>query len=179
MDNKKEKMIASKEIYKGHILDLYVDDVLLPNGHTSKREVIRHCKAAAVLAFDENDNIILEDQYRYPYDAVLKEIPAGKCDKGEDSKDTAIRELEEETGYKANHLEFLGTFYPTVAYTDEIIDIYLATDLERTHQHLDENESLDYYKIPFAMFLDLIHKGEIQDGKTLAAVTYYLLRGKK
>lgn len=172
----KEKMISSKEIYRGHILDLFVDKVSLPNGKESTREVIRHCIASAVLAMDEEGNIILEEQYRYPFDTILKEIPAGKCDKDEDPKDTALRELEEECGYKANKIEYLGVIYPTVAYTDEKIYIYLATELKKTHQHLDDGESLTYKFIPFKELVRLAKDGEIQDGKTLAAITFYLAK---
>lgn len=178
MDNKEIK-IASKQIYKGRILDVYVDDVKLPNGNTSKRELIRHCKASAVLAFDDNNNIILEHQFRYPYDETIIEIPAGKCDLDEDPKLTAIRELKEETGYEADKIELLGLFYPSVAYTDEIIYLYVASSLKKGKQHLDADENLEYAFIPFDSFLKMINDGKIKDGKTLAAVAYYLIKNKK
>ena len=169
----KEKKLASKEIYKGRIINLYVDDVLLPSGKESKREVVRHCKASAVLAINDKDEVILERQYRYPYDEVLTEIPAGKCDKDEDPLDTAKRELEEETGYQAKELTYLGKIYPTCAYTDEVIYIYLAKDLVKTKQHLDEGESLDYAFVPMKKLLEDIEKGLVPDAKTLAAVAFY------
>lgn len=177
--DKKETKMDSQEIYKGRILNLFVDHVLLPNGHTSTREVIRHCQASAILAIDELGNIILEDQYRYPYDSIIKEIPAGKCDKDEDPQVTANRELEEETGYRANSLVKLGEYYPSVAYTDEIIHLYVATDLVKTNQHLDEDESLDYYKVPLSEALNMVLDGRIKDGKTTAALFLYLLKNKK
>ena len=178
--DKKEKQLSSKEIYKGKILDLWVDDVLCPNGHQSKREVIRHCKASAILAFDQNGKVILEDQYRYPYDKIIKEIPAGKCDSPEeDPKVTAIRELKEETGFTANNMEYLGCLYPSCAYTDEIIYIYMATGLVAGDQKLDQDETLDYYKVSFNRLLEMISAGEIQDAKTLAAVSFYLTKYKK
>lgn len=175
----KEKKLSSKEIYKGRIINLYVDDVLLPNGEESRREVVRHCKASAVLAFDDNGKIILEHQYRYPYDEILTEIPAGKCDKGEDPSDAAKRELEEETGYQAGKLLYLGKIYPSCAYTDEIIYIYLATDLKKTHQHLDDGESLEYAFVPFEQLMEDIRNDRITDAKTLAAVAFYLARKAK
>lgn len=172
----KEKMIASKEVYKGRLVNLYVDDVLLPNGKESKREVVRHCKASAILAFNDKDEVILESQYRYPYDEVITEIPAGKCDKDENPLDTAKRELEEETGFQAKSMVYLGKIYPTCAYTDEIIHIYLAKDLVKTHQHLDDGEALEYRFVPFHDLLSAIEEGKIPDAKTLAAVSFYLAK---
>lgn len=177
--DKREKKLDSKEIYKGKILDLWVDDVLCPNGNKSKREVIRHCKVAAILAFDIYGKVILEDQYRYPYDKIIKEIPAGKCDSPEeDPKDTAFRELKEETGYTAKNLEYLGCIYPSCAYTDEIIYIYMATGLTKGDQKLDPDETLDFYKVSFNKLIEMINQGEIQDAKTLAAVSFYLAKFK-
>jgi ADP-ribose pyrophosphatase len=177
--DKREKKISSQEIYKGHIVDLFVDQVELPNGDKATREVIRHCKASAILAFDEQGRVILEDQFRYPYDGIIKEIPAGKCDGDEDPDKAAVRELEEETGYHASHIERLGMIYPSCAYTDEVIYLYMATGLVEGKQHLDKDEDLDFYKISFEKLLDLIRKGEIQDAKTLAAVNFYLLKYRK
>jgi ADP-ribose pyrophosphatase len=176
---KNEKKISSQEIYKGHILNLFVDQVKLPNGDITAREVIRHCKAAAILAFDEAGRVILEDQFRYPYDTILTEIPAGKCEPNEDPILTAKRELEEETGYKAVKIEELGQFYPSVAYTDEVIYLYMATGLVKTSQHLDKDEDLDFYKVSFPKLLELIETGKIRDGKTVAAVMQYILKYKK
>lgn len=177
--NNKEKQLSSKEIFKGHILNLYVDEVELPNGNKSTREVIRHCKASAVLAFDVSGKVIIEEQFRYPYDKTIIEIPAGKCDKDEQPDKTALRELKEETGYEAKNLEYLGVIYPSVAYTDEEIYIYLATGLKKGEQHLDKDENLEYKKISFSKMLSMIENGEITDAKTLAAVTFYLIKHKK
>lgn len=179
MEQKKEKKVGGKEIFKGRLLDLFVDDVELPNGHKSTREIIRHCKASAILAFDQDGSLILEDQYRYPFDETITEIPAGKCDKDEDPADCAKRELEEETGYKAMHLEYLGKIYPSVAYTDEIIYIYMATGLVKGERKLDDDESLDYYKVSFEKFSDMIRKGVLVDAKTVAAYSFYVSKYKK
>ena len=172
----KEKKIGSKEVFKGHILDLFVDDVICPNGHQTTREVIRHCKASCVLAQLDNGNFILEKQYRYPYDDVIFELPAGKADGDEDPKVTAKRELLEETGYSAKTIEFLGEFYPSAAYTDEIIYLYYATNLVKKTQHLDENESLEVLEYSFQDIEKLIKDGKIKDGKTLATFLYYKLK---
>ena len=172
----KEKTIKSQEIFKGKILNLFVDEVKLPNGHTSTRELIRHCKASSVLAINEKNEIIIEEQFRYPYDTTLIEFPAGKCDKDEDPKDTALRELAEETGYIANNIELLGLFYPTCAYSDEVIYLYLATDLKEGKQHLDKDETLSFSWIKLNEFIKMIQEDKVRDGKTLATMIYYLTK---
>ncbi len=172
----RETKLYSKSIYKGHIIDVYVDDILLPNGNKATRELVRHCKASAVLAFDSDNNVILEKQFRYPYDELITEIPAGKADKDEDPIITAKRELLEETGYEASEITLLGEFYPSVAYTDEIIYLYEAHGLVRKKQHLDDDETLSYFKVSLDEFKQMVKNGQIKDGKTIAALGYYLLK---
>ena len=104
------------------------------------------------------------------------EFPAGKCDKDEDPKDTALRELAEETGYIANNIELLGLFYPTCAYSDEVIYLYLATDLKEGKQHLDKDETLSFSWIKLNEFIKMIQEDKVRDGKTLATMTYYLTK---
>lgn len=175
----REKTLSSTEVFKGHVLDVYNDEIELPTGRHSHREIIRHCHAAAVLAINEKNEVLLEDQYRYPYDDIITEIPAGKADPNEEASLTARRELEEETGYQAGKLEELGLFYPSVGYTDEAIHLFLATDLKKTEQHLDEGEILDYYFQPLEEVCNRIRSGEIKDGKTIAAIGEYILKYKK
>lgn len=175
---KKEKMISSKNIYSGKILDVYVDKVLTPDNKETTRELIRHCKASCILAIDENNNVIIEKQYRYPYDDFLIELPAGKCDKDEDPKQTAIRELKEETGYVANKVEYLGKIYPSCAYTDEIIYCYLATNLKKDKAKLDEGEFLDVEIISLEKLLELVNQDKINDAKTLTTILFYLNKYK-
>lgn len=174
-----ERQISSKEVYKGHLLDVYEDEVELPNGVRSRREYIRHCIAAAVLAFDNDGNILLEEQFRYPFHTIVNELPAGKADGDEDPLDVAKRELLEETGYEADEWDFLGEFYPSVAYTDETIFLYEARSLHKKEQHLDVDESLIVKKVPFASFLDMVNKGKIKDGKTLGALAYHFAKSGK
>lgn len=171
----KEKKLSSELIYQGKILDLYKDTVKCPNGVISAREVVRHCKAACVLAI-KDDKVIIEEQYRYPYDEVILEFPAGKIEEGEDVLKGAIRELEEETGYLAHTIEYLGDMYPACAYTDEIISLYVATDLEKTKQNLDDNEVLNFKFISFDELNELIKTNKIKDAKTIAAYSLYLLK---
>ena len=173
----KEKTLESEVIYEGKIIDLYRDKVLCPNGKTSYREYIKHCRASCVIAKLPNGKFLVEKQYRYPYDEVIFEFPAGKCDKGEDPMVTAKRELEEETGYLANNIEYIGEIYPSCAYTDEIIYLYYASDLVKTHQHLDENERLIILEMSMEEILELAKKGELKDAKSVSALTYLFARG--
>ena len=174
-----EKKLSSKEIYKGKIIDVYCDTVLLPNGKTSTRELIRHCQASCILAFLPDGKILLERQYRYPYDEILYELPAGKVDKGEDPMHAAVRELEEETGYKARQIEYLGAMYPTCAYTDEILHLYVAWDLTITKQHLDENENVEVLTVSLEELINLIKNQLLKDAKSICALQYYLIRENK
>lgn len=176
-----EKQLTSESVYKGKILDLYVDTVELPNGHTSTREYIKHVGAACVVPVDANGNVIVEKQFRYPFGAVLTEIPAGKLDsKQEPHLQAALRELKEETGYEAEDMIYLGEYYPTCAYSDETIHMYLAKGLKRGEQHLDDDEFVDVEKVPLQTLVDRIMAGEIKDGKTQTALlkAYLYLQGQ-
>lgn len=169
----KEITTSSELIYKGKIIDVYKDQVICPNGHKSTRELIRHCKASCILAITNDNKVLIERQYRYPYDEVIFEFPAGKCDKDEDPMTTAVRELEEETGYKAQKVKYLGKMYPSCAYTDEIIYLYLCTDLIKTHTNFDENEYLEVEEVSFDELEELIRNDKLNDAKSLCAYTFY------
>lgn len=176
---KKEKKIGSTEIFKGKILNLFVDDVELPNGHKSTRELIRHCRASVIMTILDNGNLLIEKQYRYPFDEIIYEFPAGKCDLNEDPKDTAIRELKEETGYIASDITFLGKIYPSCAYTDEIIYCYLVKNPAKAQRKLDEDEFVDVYEISYDELKSLINDEKLYDAKTLACFAFYeALRNK-
>lgn len=173
----KEKTISSEEIYKGKIIDVYRDKVLCPNGKESYREYIKHCRASCVVAKLPNGKFLIEKQYRYPYDEIIYEFPAGKCDKGEDPKNTALRELEEETGYRANHIEYIGEIYPSCAYTDEIIYLYYADNLVKKDIHWDENERLEIYEMSMDEILKLMSDGILKDAKSVSAIAYLFSKG--
>ena len=177
--NLKEKKLSSTSIYKGKIIDVYRDTVLLPNGKTSTRELIRHCKASCILAFLHIGNILMEKQFRYPYDEILYELPAGKVDQNEEPLDAAKREVEEETGYRANQIELIGMMYPSCAYTDEIIYLYVAKDLIKTQQHLDENESVEVLEMNLKEVFQLIETNQLKDAKSLCALQFYFTKNNK
>lgn len=169
----KEKTIKSENVFSGKLLHLYVDEVELEDGRKAIREVIRHCEASAVLAIDDQERVLIERQFRYPYGEDILEIPAGKADPKEDPMETAKRELAEETGYTASSWLHLGDMYPSCAYTDEVIHIYLAQGLKPGNRHLDEGESLDYRFIKMTDLKTMVKEGLIKDGKTLAALAFY------
>ena len=174
----KEKQIKSDLIYNGKVVKLYVDDVKCPNNNLSKREIIKHNGGVCILAIIDN-KVILEKQYRYAYDEVLYELPAGKLEENENPYDAAIREFEEETGYKANTLIDYGKMYPTCGYSNEIIHMYVAKDIVKTQRHLDEDEFIEIEYIELDKVIDMINKGVIKDAKTICLISKYILANHK
>ena len=169
-----EKTVNKNYIYKGRILNLRCDDALLPDGRPCKREIVEHSGGACVL-YVENGSVLLVRQYRYAYGESIYEIPAGKLEKGEDPMLAAARELEEETGIKAERLELLFVDYPTPGYTDEKIYIYRAYEGVKTETNLDDGEFLDAEFVPLTKIKEMLKKGEIKDGKTIIALQAYFL----
>lgn len=179
--NLEEKQLRSTELYKGKILDLYRDDVRLPNGEAAVREYIKHIGAVCVVALTDDMRVICERQFRYPFGEVLREIPAGKLDsRSEKPESAALRELKEETGVTAGRLRFIGKFYPTCAYSDEVIYMFLAQELSFGERALDDDEFLDVEAVPIENLVQDILDGKIKDGKTQAAVlkAYVLLKSE-
>ncbi|MDO4478407.1 MAG: NUDIX hydrolase [Lachnospiraceae bacterium] len=167
----KEITVSSEEVFSGRMLHVFNDKIRLLNGHESTRELIRHVGASCVVPVTDDGRVIVERQYRYPFDAVMTEIPAGKLDsKAEDPLEAAKRELREETGYSADHWQDLGAFYPTVAYSDEIIYTYLATGLHKGEQNLDDDEFLNVELVPLKELVEDVMNGKIADGKTQTAI---------
>ncbi len=170
-DKLNEKFVSRQEIFDGRVLHVVKDTVLLPNGHESTREVVLHNGAVCVVPITEDGEVIMERQYRYPFDSVLWEIPAGKLENGEtDREAAAARELREETGYVADKLIYMGDFYGSPAIVKERVSMYLATGLKAGERELDEDEFLDVVKVPIKDMVDMILRGEVPDGKTQVAV---------
>ena len=176
-----EKRISSELIYDGIIVHLYKDNISLPNGKSAVREVIRHQGAVCVVALDDENNIYLVRQYRYPFASVISEIPAGKLDAGETPLEGAARELREETGIVGEKYEYLGPLYTSPAIIDEVIHMYLATDLAFEKQDPDEDEFVEVCKKNIYDFASQIMKGIIPDAKTQTAIlkTILLLGGNR
>ena len=165
-----EKTLSSEKIFDGRILHIRRDTVLLPNGHQSTREVVDHPGGVGILALDDQNRVLIVSQFRYPYGEILREIPAGKLEYGEDPAEAAIRELREETGATAGSFQPLGELYPSPGYCGEIIRMYLARDLSFGDTDPDEDEFLGLERVPFSQLVEQVLSGEIKDAKTIAAI---------
>ncbi len=167
-----------KPIYKGKIIDLSVETVTLPNGATADLEVITHPGAAAVVPMKDDRTVIMVRQYRHAVGRFIDEIPAGKLHPGEDPKDCAAREVEEETGYKVNRLEPLLSFLTTPGFTNEIIHIFVGRELSPGTQNLGADEVLEIIEMPLDQAVARIKTGEIRDAKTIIGLQAVCLRVK-
>lgn len=160
--------------YKGSMLSMYADTIQVPNGNVAEWDFIDHKGAAAVVPVMDDGRIVMVRQFRNALDRETLEIPAGGLNKDEPAIVAAARELEEETGYYSDKLEPLISIATAVAFCNEIIDIYVASDLKKTHQNLDEDEYINvemYYPEELA---EMIYKGQIQDSKTISAIMSYI-----
>ena len=165
-----EKTLSREDFFQGNLVQIHVDQVLLPNGDTSQREVVEHCDGVAVLPLDGENNVLTVTQYRYCLGRTLLEIPAGKLDPGEEPEAGALRELEEETGAVPGIFESLGSILPAPGCYTETLHLFLARELKMEDQHLDPDEFLQVERIPFDEMLRRCMTGEIQDAKTVAAI---------
>ncbi|MCQ5336866.1 MAG: NUDIX hydrolase [Candidatus Methanomethylicia archaeon] len=164
-----EELIKSELVYSGKLIKVRLDEVKLPNGKISKREIVVHRGAVAILALD-NNNIILIRQYRHAAGKFMWEIPAGTLEEGEDPLECAKRELLEETGYIANKIEKLIQFYVAVGYCTEIIHLFIARELKKLSQKTEEDEFINVYSIPIDKALEMIKNNEIEDAKTIIGI---------
>lgn len=167
-----EEILNEKLIHKGNFMDFVNIDVKLPNGKNDNRDVIKHPGACAVIAFLDSENIILVEQFRLPLNKTLLEIPAGKLNKKEDPMDCAKRELQEETGYVAKEIEYLGSIATAPGFCDEIIHLYKAWNLSLGEKNEDEDEFTSVKVLNINDLKEMIKKGEIIDGKTISVLSY-------
>ena len=161
-----EQTESSKQVFSGRLLHVYFDEVRLPDGSTSTREWIKHPGASAVVPVYENGDIMLVRQFRYPMKQIFYEVPAGKIDPDEKAGTTAQRELKEEAGLVCKQSHYVGHFYPGIGYSDEIIHMYIAWDIQSFDQQVDDDEFLLKERLPFREAVEMVHRGEITDGKT-------------
>lgn len=162
-----ENLINSTRVFEGRMISVRVDNVQLPTGKKVTREVVEHPGAVAVVAIREDKTVVMVRQYRHPANKILLEIPAGKLDKDENPDACAVRELEEETGYKAAIIRKLATVYTTPGFTDELMHIYIAEGLSQSQQNTDEDEFIDVDYYTPQQLKAMIQAGQIEDAKTL------------
>lgn len=165
-----EKTLSSEQKFDGKVVKLFVDQVELENGDRAVREVIKHPGGVCILPLDEDNNVLMVRQFRYPTHKVLLEIPAGKMEYGEDHRECGLRELKEETGCTCDEFTYLGNLIPTPAYDNEVIHMYLARGLHSGEQKLDADEFLDVEKIPLDKAVEMVMNNEIADAKTQIAL---------
>lgn len=172
-----EKPVSSQHIFDGHIVQLFLDEVALPNGKTATREVVRHKGAVAVLAVTPDDKIVLVEQFRYPCNRVLLEIPAGKLDMaGEEPAQCAMRELAEETPYTCESVHLIHQFYTSAGFSDEKLYLYQAVGLNRNSTlKPDEDEYLELRELSRNEAQQALQNGDIVDVKTIVAIQHWLL----
>lgn len=163
----KEETLQTRYIYRGKIINVRIDDVLLPDGFQSKREVVEHNGAVAVVPANAQNEVICVRQFRKPVEKALLEIPAGRLEPGETAEECAQRELVEEIGYRAGQLLPLASFYASPGFSSEKIHLYLALDLQAEAGKKPAGEYLKVEVFPLPEFLKMIEKGVIEDGKTL------------
>lgn len=171
----KEKTVKENYIYKGKILNLRKDDVILPDGKPAIREIVEHSGGSAILCVKDG-KVLLVRQFRYPYKREIWEIPAGKVNPGEDPMATALRELKEEGGIIAERAEKIFDVYPSPGYTEEIIRIYMAEGLTEGEKSLDDDEFLSGEWFDFPTLKKMIDSGEVNDAKTLVALFWLFQR---
>lgn len=169
-----EKTIHTENIYDGKVVKLQVDDVMLPDGNTSKRELIEHSGAVGVIPITKDHKIVFVEQYRKPLEKSLVEIPAGKLESGEKTAVTALRELEEETGYTASALEFVTSFYTSPGFADEIMYLYIAENLEPVKNPTagDDDEFIELIELTLEEAKQYVNEQRIHDAKTNYAILY-------
>jgi ADP-ribose pyrophosphatase len=178
MDHLNEKTLSSKTIFEGRVIDVKLDEVELPNGNTSTREIVRHPGAVAIVAVTPENKLLLVRQFRKPLERVIYEIPAGKLEKGEKPEASAKRELEEETSYTSEKLEHIISFYTSPGFADEIIHLYYADTLTESTSgaQLDEDEFVDLIEVTLDEAVQLMKENKIYDAKTAYAVQYLQLK---
>lgn len=165
-----ETTLSSKQMFSGNLLKLRVDEVLLPNGRKSAREIVEHPGAVAVVAITENDEVLMVRQYRKAIERELLEIPAGKLEEGESREVCVERELMEETGYFPNELTYLTSFYTSPGFSNEILHLFIAKNLIKKSRDADFDEYLQAEKVPFEEAINKIRTGEIVDSKTITGL---------
>ena len=168
----RESGVASEEVFSGNLLRVRRDTVRLPDGKEASREFVTHPGAVVMIAELPGGKLLFERQFRYPLDIVFLELPAGKIHPGEDILLTARRELQEETGYVAEHWHYLGVIHPCIGYSDERIEIFFAQGLSHVGHALDEGEFLEVHELHLDEAMEAVRDGRLTDGKSVACLLW-------
>ena len=169
-----EKLLSSKEIFRGRAVNLRIDTIEKKSGQVTTREIVEHKDCIAVVVVDGADNIVMVKQFRTPVNRVLLEIPAGGVKEGEEPEDCARRELQEEIGYLPGKLQRLGGFYAAPGYCSEYLHVFLATDLSESRLIAEDTDEIEVVRIPVPEILKMIDSGQICDAKSIAGILVYL-----
>lgn len=167
-----EKTMKSDKLYEGKILNLRIDTVELPDKKYSKREIVEHPGGVAIVPITSDNSLVLVKQYRKAAESFLYEIPAGKLEVNEEPRETAIRELREETSYEAKKLTYISEFYTSPGYCNEKIHLFLAEDIYEVESEPESGEFIEKVKIPIEDLIKMIDRGEIIDSKTIIGIYY-------
>jgi ADP-ribose pyrophosphatase len=165
-----EPTVDSRRIYSGKIFDVRVYTVSLPNGGTYQREIVEHGNSVVIVPVDDQRRVLLVRQYRKAPEKSLLEVPAGGLEEGEAPDEGAQRELQEEIGFTAGKLQRMAGFWMVPGFCTEYMHAYLATDLREGALPPDEDENIEVVPTPLSRIPDMIRSGEIEDGKTIAAI---------
>jgi len=169
-----EKTLKRKYVFEGRLIKVRVDTVAAGDGHRAEREIVEHPDAVVMVALDKDDNILMVDQYRAPLGKNLLEIPAGVIEKSEDAESTAVREMQEETGYKPQKVEFLTGFYTSPGFSNEYLHLYMVTELMESRLEAEDTAGIELVRVPVSQINELITSGRIQDAKTIAGLLLFL-----
>ena len=166
----KETYLSGETRYEGVIVDVRMDKVKLLDDTVTNREVVEHPGGVAIFAIDEENRVVMVRQYRYPVGEVTLELPAGKLEPGEDPRESALRELEEETGIRPGRVTYMGLSYSSPGIFTERIHLYLAQDLVQGQSHPDEGEFVDVVRLPLSELLDMIRDNKLPDAKSALGI---------
>lgn len=172
MKDRAETFVSGEDVFRGKLLHVRRDVVRLPDGSAGAREYIRHPGAVMIIALFDDGRVLLERQFRYPSRQDFIELPAGKCEKGEDRLETARRELREETGYAAASWARVGLIHPCIGYSDESIEIYVARGLAEGRAKPDAGEFLEVFSLPLEEAVGMVKDGRITDAKTVSGLLW-------
>lgn len=165
-----EKFVRKKTVWRGRAVNFDVDTVRLPNGKLATREFMNHPGAVGVVPFLDRDTVVMVRQYRHPVGEVTLELPAGKLDAGESVLACLKRELSEETGYTARRFALLLRYWPTPAFANEVLHLYVAEGLTKGEMSTDEDEFLECVTVPFKKAVEMVKRGKIKDSKTVVGL---------